>query len=128
MTIAISNYGNKQTFAKNLNKYIAMWEDKGYTKEMIAKELGVPVTTFAGWYRGEYYPRIDKIEKMAEFFNTTKSCLVEEYSLTPVQNETVQYLITSECGEEILIELAQMDAKNYERLLSYMQFLNNGGK
>ena len=67
MTIANSNFGNKQTFAKNLNRYITIWEEKGYTKEMIAKELGVPITTFAGWYRGEYYPRIDKIEKMAAF-------------------------------------------------------------
>ena len=126
MTIAKSNYGNKQTFAKNLNKYIAMWEDKGYTKEMLAKELGVPITTFAGWYRGEYYPRIDKIEKMAAFFNTTKSCLVEEHALTSEQSETVQSLVASEYGEIILSELSKMDAKNYENLLSYMKFLNGG--
>ena len=93
---------------------------------MIAKELGVPITTFAGWYRGEYYPRIDKIEKMAEFFGITKPCLVEENALTPEQNETVQSLVASEYGEIILSELSKMDEKNYENLLSYMKFLNGG--
>ena len=123
MTIAKSNYGNKQTFAKNLNKYIAMWEEKGYTKEMIAKELGVPITTFAGWYRGEYYPRIDKIEKMAAFFSTTKSCLVEEHALTPEQSEMIDVIIGNDKGDELIAAIAKLNPDQYGSLLSYVNFL-----
>lgn len=123
MTIAKSNYGNKQTFAKNLNKYITMWEEKGYTKEMIAKELGVPITTFAGWYRGEYYPRIDKIEKMAEFFSTTKSCLVEEHALTPEQTEMIDIIIGTDKGNELISVISKLDETQYETLLAYAKFI-----
>ena len=123
MTIAKSNYGNKQTFAKNLNKYITEWEAKGYTKEMIAKELGVPITTFAGWYRGEYYPRIDKIEKMAAFFGTTKSCLVEEHALTPEQNEMIGIIIDTDYGNELIDAISKLNPSQYEALLSYAKFL-----
>ena len=123
MTIAKSNFGNKQTFAKNLNKYITIWEEKGYTKEMIAKELGVPITTFAGWYRGEYYPRIDKIEKMAAFFGTTKSCLVEEHALTPEQTEMIDIIIGTDKGDELISVISKLDESQYETLLAYAKFL-----
>lgn len=123
MTIAKSNFGNKQTFAKNLNKYITIWEEKGYTKEMIAKELGVPITTFAGWYRGEYYPRIDKIEKMAAFFGTTKSCLVEEHALSPEQQEMIGIIINNDLGDKLIETISKLNPNQYEQLLSYANFL-----
>lgn len=123
MTITRNNYGNKKILAKNLNKYIEIWEEKGYSREMLAKEIGVPATTFAGWYRGEYYPRIDKIEKMAAFFGTTKSCLVEEHALTPEQNEMIDIIIGTNKGDELISVISKLDESQYEILLAYAKFL-----
>ncbi|MCL1951736.1 MAG: hypothetical protein FWF60_02790 [Oscillospiraceae bacterium] len=40
--------------------------------------LGVAYTTFSDWYNGNKYPRIDKIEMMANYFGILKSDLVED--------------------------------------------------
>lgn len=40
--------------------------------------LGVKYTTFTDWVNGNAYPRIDKIEMMANFFHISKADLVEE--------------------------------------------------
>ena len=40
--------------------------------------LGVKYTTFTDWINANAYPRIDKIEMMANYFHITKADLVEE--------------------------------------------------
>ena len=35
--------------------------------------LGVKYTTFTDWVKGNSYPRIDKIELMANYFGISKS-------------------------------------------------------
>lgn len=40
-------------------------------------DLGFAYTTFSDWINGKKYPRIDKIEMMANYFNIAKSDLVE---------------------------------------------------
>ena len=42
--------------------------------------LGVKYTTFTDWVNANSYPRIDKIEMMANFFGIEKSDLVEDRS------------------------------------------------
>ena len=42
--------------------------------------LGVKYTTFTDWVKGNSYPRIDKIELMANYFGITKADLVEDHS------------------------------------------------
>ncbi|MBQ8616213.1 MAG: helix-turn-helix transcriptional regulator [Clostridia bacterium] len=46
-------------------------------KEMSAK-LDIPYTTLLSWMKADNYPRIDKIEAMAEYFGVMKSDLIEE--------------------------------------------------
>lgn len=42
--------------------------------------LGVKYTTFTDWVKGNSYPRIDKIELMANYFGISKADLVEDRS------------------------------------------------
>ena len=83
----MSNFGNKKIFANNLSRYAA---NTGKTHLDIATDLGVTVSSFNGWCRGEYYPRIDKIEKLAEYFGCTKSDLVESKDRTFVYWSTTK--------------------------------------
>lgn len=77
---------SKELFAKNLRKYI---EESGKTQIQVAKEIGVPRPTLMDWLAAKKYPRIDKIELLANYFGILKSDLIEENTssslATPVE-------------------------------------------
>ena len=62
-------------FAKNLNRYL---EKSGRTQKEIAEEIGVSPAAFNWWVKGNRYPRMDKVEKLADYFGCTLSDLIEE--------------------------------------------------
>lgn len=70
-----NDLGNKEIFAKNLKRYL---NTKGLTAKDLATVLEIPYTTVANWIQGNSYPRIDKIEMMANYFGISKSYLVED--------------------------------------------------
>ena len=72
-----SNLGNKETMEKNIRRYLSR---KGITITALSDALNVPYNTVNNWANGVSYPRIDKIERMSEFFGCTKADLVEEES------------------------------------------------
>ena len=71
----MSSLGNKQIMARNIQYYMDMY---GKTRQDICEALGVKYTTFTDWVKGNTYPRIDKIELMANYFGINKSDLIEE--------------------------------------------------
>lgn len=71
----MSNIGNKKTLSKNLSYYV---EKSGKTQKEISEIVGVAYSTFNDWMKGKKYPRIDKIEIMANYFGILKSDLIEE--------------------------------------------------
>lgn len=68
---------SKEVFAKNLRKYM---ESKGITQKELAEIIGVSAPTLNEWLQAKKYPRIDKIEKLANYFGILKSDLIEEKS------------------------------------------------
>lgn len=71
----MSNIGNKETMSKNLKYYIAK---SGKDRRELAEIWGFPYSTVTEWINGRKYPRIDRIEVMAEYFGILKSDLIEE--------------------------------------------------
>lgn len=71
----MTGLGNKAIFAKNLSFYI---ERSGRSQKELAEIVGVAASTFNDWVKGKKYPRIDKIEILANFFGIQKSDLIEE--------------------------------------------------
>ena len=71
----MTNIGNKKTMAKNLAYYL---ERFGKTQKDMAEIVGVAASTFNDWMKAKKYPRIDKIEIMADYFGILKSDLIEE--------------------------------------------------
>ncbi len=70
----MNDLGNREVFSKNLRKYMQLHDTSRRTMCIV---LGVPYTTFSDWYNGKKYPRIDKIEMMANYFGITKADLIE---------------------------------------------------
>lgn len=71
----MSGLGNKEIFAKNLRYYI---DRSGKTQKDFADIVGVAYSTFNDWVNAKKYPRIDKIEILANYFGIQKSDLIEE--------------------------------------------------
>lgn len=68
--------GNKEVMAKNIRRYM---EKKNVNSSIICADLGFPMPTFSDWINAKTYPRIDKIEMMANYFGVKKSALVEDW-------------------------------------------------
>lgn len=66
--------GNKQIMADNIKRLLSA---KGLNPRQLAIALDFKYTTVNDWVNAKTYPRIDKIEMLANFFNVSKSDLVE---------------------------------------------------
>lgn len=73
--------GNKEIMAKNISKYM---DKMGIDRNKLSSDLNIKYTTLTDWINGKTYPRIDKIELLANYFGISKSDLVEDAS----QNES----------------------------------------
>ena len=76
--------GNKKIMAKNIQYYMDLYNK---TRNDICQDLGIKYTTFADWIKANTYPRIDKIELMANYFNIEKSDLIEEHNKESVPSD-----------------------------------------
>lgn len=70
----MSDLGNKEIFAKNLNYYMNVNKK---TRADVCRDLDIPYSTYTDWCNANIYPRIDKIEILANYFDIKKSELVE---------------------------------------------------
>lgn len=93
----MSNIGNKETFAKNLLYYI---DKHGKEQKEIAEIVGVAPSTFNAWVKAKKYPRMDKVELLANYFGILKSDLIEEKDGAYSSNT-----ISITTGEQKLLEL-----------------------
>lgn len=70
--------GNKKVFAKNLNRYMQI---NNKSRNDICEALGFKYSTFSEWATGKKYPRMDKVEMLANYFGVLKSDLIEDKSI-----------------------------------------------
>ena len=75
----MSDLGNKEIFAKNLNYYLNI---NNKNRVDVCRDLEIPYSTFTDWCNANIYPRIDKIELLANYFDIKKSDLVENKDKT----------------------------------------------
>lgn len=71
----MKDLGNKRVMSENLKRL--MTENRVSAKEL-SRVLDFPYTTLLSWLKADNYPRIDKIEAMADYFGVLKSDLIEE--------------------------------------------------
>ena len=76
----MSDLGNKEVFSQNLKYYI---EKCGKDRRELAEIWGFPYSTLSEWINARKYPRIDRIEIMADYFGILKSDLIESKQKQP---------------------------------------------
>ena len=73
---------SKEVFARNLRFYM---ESRGKNQKELAEIVGVSAPTMNDWLKGKKYPRIDKIEILANYFGILKSDLIEDKKEQPTE-------------------------------------------
>lgn len=106
----MSNLGNKQIMAKNIKKYMSL---NNVSQTDICNALKFKPSTFSDWVNAKTYPRIDKIEMLANYFGIEKSDLVEDKSnddsdyinnIYKIDKIKLPFLGSVACGEPIYAE------------------------
>ncbi|ELI5498505.1 helix-turn-helix domain-containing protein [Staphylococcus pseudintermedius] len=67
--------GNKEVMSKNIRR---LMKENNVDRKQLSTDLKVKYTTLSDWINAKTYPRIDKIELLANYFNVNKSDLVED--------------------------------------------------
>ena len=76
-SICMNNLGNKEVMSNNIRYYL---KEKRKTRKQLCQDLNIAYSTFTDWCCARKYPRIDKIELMANYFGIEKSDLIEDKS------------------------------------------------
>ena len=111
---AVTNFDEKTEMKKimayNISYYLSV---TGRTQRQMCKDLGFKENTVSDWLNAKTYPRIDKIEKMAIYFNCKKSSLIERYDVANISTLTVDEL-------GMIAKFRKLNADGKERLTTQL--------
>jgi transcriptional regulator with XRE-family HTH domain len=114
----VRDIGNKAVMSANIKRYMA---EKGINAKELSKTLDVPYTTVLSWIKGEYYPRIDKIEKMSDYFGVLKSDLIEDKTKQPTSE-------LSDKKKEFIKRVEAMSDAQLDRLEQILALVETTGQ
>lgn len=100
----------KKIMAFNISYFLGL---TGRTQRQMCKDLGFKENTVSDWLNAKTYPRIDKIEKMAIYFNCKKSSLIERYEVASISTLSVDEL-------GMISKFRKLNADGRERLLTQL--------
>ncbi len=106
---------NKNIFATNLKKLMDL--NKKSRKD-ISEALGISYYTVTDWVKGKKYPRMDKVEMLAQYFGVLKSDLIEEKS-PDVEGMTPR----EEKYDEIISLLQALPEEKVTEAIRYLKYL-----
>ena len=127
----MSGLGNKRIMADNIRYYLQL---NDISQKDICDALGFKVNTFSDWVNAKTYPRIDKIEMMANYFGIQKSDLIEEKKAPSISNrdglpsEALQILEDLRAGKlsekemTVLHKLSFLSAEQKREIEAYIDF------
>lgn len=114
--------GNKDVFAKNLKKYI---NKSGKDRSIVAEETGFPYSTLTEWVNGKKYPRINNIERLASYFNVSKSDLIEDFEEIKKDNDRLATIVIKlRTNKELLDVVERLISLDKARLDSLKKLLD----
>jgi transcriptional regulator with XRE-family HTH domain len=108
----VKDMDNKNIFAYNLKKQMEL---NRKSRNDIAQALNISYFTVSDWVNGKKYPRMDKVEMLANYFGILKSDLIEDKE---ENNSPVEPKLTE--GEQILLDLFRRVPENQQQLVLQM--------
>mgnify|MGYP003304543884 FL=1 len=117
---------SNEVFAKNLRYYM---EKRGKNQKELAEIVGVSAPTMNDWLKAKKYPRIDKIEILANYFGILKSDLIEEkteeHREMQKKNDTLTDIVLELRRDEDFLSIVEavykMDKEKRSSLLAFLK-------
>ena len=107
---------NKDIFSRNL-KY--QMEINNKTRQDISDSLGISYFTVTAWVNGTKYPRMDKVEMLANYFGVLKSDLIEEKATNKDISSPKEPTLSE--GEKALLDLFRQIPEDAQKM--YLEVL-----
>lgn len=104
--------GNKKIMAENIQYFM---NKHNIDRNKLCADLKLKYMTVSDWINGKTYPRIDKIEMLANYFGINKSDLVEEKSNIIKENNTT---LTSDVQAIVDVSM-QLETPRQHNVLTY---------
>ena len=115
--------GNAEILGRNLRRYV---DQSGKLGKDIAAIVGVSPATFSEWMNGKKYPRIDKIELLANYFHIQKSDLIEEHPGEKQNSGSINGLAPKTLEARIVsFGMDSLPKEEREKILSILQTMYN---
>lgn len=88
-------------FSTNLNKLL---NETHKSQIEVANAIGISQQTFNTWTRGIAFPRMDKVQLLANYFGIGKDSLIDEVDTFQTSNKTIYLLGKVAAGSPIFAE------------------------
>ena len=112
---------NKEIMAMNLAFYL---EKSGKTQKEMAEIVGVATSTFNDWMKGKKYPRIDKIQLLADYFGIKKADLIESKRMETKNEAITDIILRLRMDEEFFQAVQRMSLLNEEEFAKTKKILD----
>ena len=113
----MKDLGNKRIMSTNLKRLMA---EKNVSAKELSRRLDFPYTTLLSWLKADNYPRIDKIEAMADYFGVLKSDLIEE-KLPEEKEESASNDGLTESQHELIAFAKTLSEEQADKVLQLMK-------
>ena len=70
-------------------KFSKLLQDYGVTAYRVSKATGIAQSVFSEWKRGKSQPKLDKLQKIADFFNVPVTYFTEDNIMVEAHNEPI---------------------------------------
>ena len=108
----MGNNKSKEIFSTNLENLMS---SRGIDRNKLCSDLGLKYTTVRDWLKGITYPRIGKIELLADYFGVNKSDLIEDKS----QEIKELKIPTSPLVHKITEKVVKLSTPRKQKVLNY---------
>jgi repressor LexA len=123
--------GNKKVFADNLTYYI---EKKGVMQKDVAEAIKIANSSVTDWIKGRSYPRMDKLQMLAEYFGVEILDLIEPRNINPEKNinqqaiEVAQDLLDNPESLNLYLTIKELTPENRALAQTLLENLKGGTK
>ena len=64
------------------NRYVELRDSRGLTDYKVATDTGITKSTFSDWKSGRSKPKLDKLQKLADYFEKPVTYFIEDAATT----------------------------------------------
>lgn len=122
-------------------KFNKLLQKKGLTAYKVAKDTGVSRSTLAAWKKNEYTPKLDKLQKLANYLGVSISYLtgesneIDDTQQAPngyyVDKETAEYaeMLRTRPNARLLFSATKdISKEDMKKAVEYIEFLKSKNK